>query len=112
MRARPGRSNCLDHRQWRRGLVFRSRPGTVPHRRAHVSAAMSPKTPKSLKSPNPRPTGFSDIDHPILAAPMALISGGRLPAAATSGGGLGLIGGGYGDSGLLPGEFGPAAGPP
>jgi nitronate monooxygenase len=45
-----------------------------------------------------RLTGFFDIEHPILSAPMALISGGRLSAAVTSAGGLGLIGGGYGDS--------------
>src|ERR1700757_645213 len=110
MRARPGRSNCLDHRQWRRGLVFRSRPGTVPHRRAHVSAAMSPKTPKSLKSLKTRLTEFFDIEHPLLAAPRALISAGRLAAAATSGGGLGLIGGGYGDSDWLQREFAVAGG--
>src|SRR5277367_3065921 len=110
MRARPGRSNCLDHRQWRRGLVFRSRPCTVPHRSAQVSAAMSPKTPKSLQSLQTRLTEFFDIEHPILAAPMALISGGRLAAAATSGGGLGLIGGGYGDSDWLQREFALAEG--
>src|ERR1700751_917740 len=113
MRARPGRSNCLDHRQWRRGLVFRSRPGTVPHRRAHMSAAMSPKTPKSLKSLKSlktRLTEFFDIEHPILAAPMAFISGGRLAATATPGGGLGLIGGVYGDSDWLQREFALAEG--
>ena len=70
-----------------------------------MSAAMSPKTPKSLKSLQTRLTEFFDIEHPILAAPMALISGGRLAAAATSGGGLGLIGGGYGDSDWLQREF-------
>jgi nitronate monooxygenase len=52
-----------------------------------------------------RLTEFFGIEHPILAAPMALISGGRLAAAATSGGGLGLIGGGYGDSDWLQREF-------
>jgi len=72
-----------------------------------VIAAMSPKSPKSLKT---RLTEFFDIEHPILAAPMALISGGRLAAAATSGGGLGLIGGGYGDSDWLQREFGLAEG--
>jgi len=75
-----------------------------------VSAAMSPKTPKSLKSLKTRLTEFFDIEHPILAAPMALISGGRLAAAATSGGGLGLIGGGYGDSDWLQREFALAEG--
>ena len=71
---------------------------------------MSPKTPKSLKSLKTRLTEFFDIEHPILAAPMALISGGRLAAAATSGGGLGLIGGGYGDSDWLQREFALAEG--
>ncbi|MDT5045527.1 MAG: nitronate monooxygenase, partial [Mycobacterium sp.] len=62
---------------------------------------------KSLKT---RLTEFFDIEHPILSAPMALISGGRLAAAVTSAGGLGLIGGGYGDSDWLRREFGLAEG--
>jgi nitronate monooxygenase len=57
-----------------------------------------------------RLTEFFGIEHPIVSAPMALISGGRLAAAVTSGGGLGLIGGGYGDSGWLKREFGLADG--
>ena len=57
-----------------------------------------------------RLTEFFDIEHPILSAPMALISGGRLSAAVTSAGGLGLIGGGYGDSDWLQREFGLAEG--
>lgn len=52
-----------------------------------------------------RLTEFFGIEHPILSAPMALISGGRLAAAVTSSGGLGLIGGGYGDSDWLQREF-------
>jgi nitronate monooxygenase len=44
-----------------------------------------------------RLTEFFGIEHPILLAPMAMVSGGRLAAAVTSGGGLGLIGGGYGN---------------
>ncbi len=39
------------------------------------------------------------IEHPILLAPMDLVSGGRLAAAVSHAGGLGLIGGGYGDGG-------------
>lgn len=35
------------------------------------------------------------IEHPVLLAPMAGISGGRLAAAVSAGGGLGLLGGGY-----------------
>ncbi len=52
-----------------------------------------------------RLTEFFGIEHPILAAPMAMISGGRLAAAVTGAGGLGLIGGGYGDSDWLEREF-------
>jgi nitronate monooxygenase len=52
-----------------------------------------------------RLTEFFAIEHPILLAPMAMISGGRLAAAVTSAGGLGLIGGGYGDAGWLQREF-------
>jgi len=55
-----------------------------------------------------RLTEFFGIDHPIVSAPMALISGGRLAAAVSSSGGLGLIGGGYGDSAWLQREFGQA----
>ncbi|GLQ07903.1 NAD(P)H-dependent flavin oxidoreductase [Sneathiella chinensis] len=36
-----------------------------------------------------------DIEHPILLAPMAGVSGGALAAAVSTAGGLGLIGGGY-----------------
>jgi len=57
-----------------------------------------------------RLTEFFGIEHPILSAPMALISGGRLAAAVTSSGGLGFIGGGYGDSDWLQREFGLAEG--
>ena len=37
------------------------------------------------------------IKHPILLAPMDVVSGGRLAAAVSNAGGLGLLGGGYGD---------------
>ncbi len=37
------------------------------------------------------------IEHPVLLAPMDIISGGGLAAAVSHAGGLGLIGGGYGD---------------
>ncbi len=52
-----------------------------------------------------RLTEFVGIEHPILLAPMAGVSGGRLAAAVTSAGGLGLIGGGYGDKDWLEREF-------
>lgn len=51
-----------------------------------------------------------DIEHPILLAPMAGVSGGRLAAAVTAAGGLGLIGGGYGNREWLEGEFTAAGG--
>jgi nitronate monooxygenase len=47
------------------------------------------------------------IQHPILSAPMAFISGGRLAAAVSAAGGLGFIGGGY--CGTLGGDLNFAA---
>lgn len=38
------------------------------------------------------------VAHPIVLAPMDIVSGGRLAAAVSRAGGLGLIGGGYGDA--------------
>ncbi|OHU90523.1 NAD(P)H-dependent flavin oxidoreductase [Mycobacterium talmoniae] len=52
-----------------------------------------------------RLTDFFGIEHPIVLAPMAEISGGRLAAAVTRAGGLGLLGGGYGDADWLRREF-------
>jgi len=46
-----------------------------------------------------------DIEHPVLLAPMAGVSGGALAAAVSEAGGLGLIGGGYGDADWLMREF-------
>jgi nitronate monooxygenase len=57
-----------------------------------------------------RLTEFFAIEQPILLAPMAMISGGRLAAAVTKAGGLGLIGGGYGDAEWLQSEIGQADG--
>jgi len=45
------------------------------------------------------------IEHPVLLAPMAGVSGGALAAAVSRAGGLGLIGGGYGDAYWLVREF-------
>jgi nitronate monooxygenase len=45
------------------------------------------------------------IDHPILLAPMAGVSGGRLAAAVSAAGGLGIIGGGYGNRDWLATEL-------
>jgi nitronate monooxygenase len=41
------------------------------------------------------------LDYPVVSAPMAGVSGGRLAAAVSNAGGLGLVGGGYGDAGWL-----------
>ena len=41
------------------------------------------------------------IRHPILLAPMDVISGARLAAAVSEAGGFGILGGGYGDSAWL-----------
>ena len=49
-----------------------------------------------------RLTDLFGIRHPIVCAPMALVTGGRLAAAVSDAGGLGIIGGGY--AGLLGGE--------
>jgi nitronate monooxygenase len=57
-----------------------------------------------------RLTEFFGIEHPIVSAPMAMASGGKLAAAVTTAGGLGLIGGGYGDSAWLEREFETAGG--
>lgn len=46
-----------------------------------------------------------NIQHPILLAPMAMVSGGALASAVTKAGGLGMIGGGYGDENWLQTEY-------
>jgi nitronate monooxygenase len=45
------------------------------------------------------------IEHPVLLAPMDIVSGGTLAAAVSQAGGLGLIGGGYGDGGWIEREY-------
>lgn len=47
---------------------------------------------------------------PVMLAPMALVSGGRLAAAVTRAGGFGFIGGGYGDRAWLMREIDAAGG--
>lgn len=54
---------------------------------------------------NTRLTKFLDIKYPIISAPMAFASGGKLASAVTNAGGLGLIGGGYGDKVWLEAQF-------
>jgi len=50
-------------------------------------------------------TQMLEIEHPILLAPMDLVSGGKLAAAVTQAGGLGLLGGGYGDGDWIDREW-------
>lgn len=50
------------------------------------------------------------IEHPVLCAPMGVVTGGRLAAAVSAAGGLGLIGGGYGDAAWLEKAFEEAGG--
>lgn len=45
-----------------------------------------------------RLTELLKIDHPVLCAPMAGVTGGKLAAAVSKAGGLGLLGGGYGET--------------
>jgi nitronate monooxygenase len=52
-----------------------------------------------------RLTRMLNIEHPVLLAPMDLVSGGRLAAAVSQAGGLGLLGGGYGDDAWIDREW-------
>jgi nitronate monooxygenase len=52
------------------------------------------------------------IEHPIVSAPMDLVSTAQLATAVSRAGGLGLIGGGYGDQDWLRRELSAAAGTP
>src|SRR5208337_3745907 len=52
-----------------------------------------------------RLTQLLGIVHPVLLAPMDLVSGGRLAAAVSQAGGLGLLGGGYGDGDWMEREW-------
>lgn len=55
-----------------------------------------------------RLTQMLGIEHPVLLAPMDLVSGGRLAAAVSQAGGLGLLGGGDGDGEWIDREWGRA----
>ena len=52
-----------------------------------------------------RLTEILGIEHPVLLAPMDVVSGGRLAAAVSHAGGLGLVGGGYGDGDWIDREW-------
>jgi nitronate monooxygenase len=56
--------------------------------------------------------GLLGIRHPLLSAPMAGVSGGRLAAAMSDAGGLGFVGGGYGDRDWLVEQLALCAGRP
>jgi nitronate monooxygenase len=49
-------------------------------------------------------TGLLGIKHPILLAPMDVVSGARLATAVSNAGGFGILGGGYGERAWLEGE--------
>jgi nitronate monooxygenase len=49
-----------------------------------------------------RLTDQFDLDYPVVCAPMALVTGGKLAGAVSQAGGLGILGGGY--AGMLGGE--------
>src|SRR6266568_2377672 len=51
-------------------------------------------------------TALLGIRHPILLAPMDVISGARLTAAVSNAGGFGILGGGYGEKAWLERETG------
>ena len=55
-----------------------------------------------------RLTEVLGIEHPVLLAPMDVVSGGRLASAVSQAGGLGLLGGGYGDQAWIEREWGRA----
>jgi nitronate monooxygenase len=54
---------------------------------------------------NNRLTRMLELEHPVLLAPMDLVSGGRLAAAVSQAGGLGLLGGGYGKTDWIDREW-------
>ena len=56
-------------------------------------------------STNTSITALLGVKHPILLAPMDLVSGARLTAAVSDAGGLGILGGGYGERGWLEQEI-------
>src|SRR5271163_1240627 len=52
-----------------------------------------------------RLTDLLKVKHPILLAPMDIVSNGRLAATVSQAGGFGIIGGGYGDETWLAREM-------
>ena len=57
-------------------------------------------------------TALLGIQHPILLAPMDIVSGARLTAAVSAAGGFGILGGGYGDRAWLEQETNKLKGTP
>ena len=80
----------------------------IRDRGSAVATAVPERSPR-LDSPRLR-TRFTEafgFQQPIVCAPMALVTGGRLARAVSDAGGLGIVGGGY--AGVLGGEFDLAA---
>jgi len=68
----------------------------------HAAGALADSVTMTFKN---RLTRILDIEHPILLAPMDLVSGGRVAAAVSQAGGLGLLGGGYDDADWIDREW-------
>src|SRR3954453_17648234 len=86
------------HPRHGRGVLPRS--PTAPHRQHARGAVMTLHT---------RFTERFGIEHPIVSAPMDVVSTAELATAVSRAGGLGLIGGGYGDEEWLSRELRAAA---
>lgn len=88
-------------------MVYLAGPLSVAHFAKPRSTAYSitDEMVETIMPVSTRLTQLLRIKHPILLAPMDVVSGGRLAAAVTRAGGLGLIGGGYGDEAWLAHEM-------
>lgn len=77
----------------------------APHRMQPVAAYAAIEGTKQGMAIVNRLTKTLGIKHPILLAPMDVVSGGRLAAAVSHAGGLGILGGGYGDGSWINREW-------
>jgi nitronate monooxygenase len=89
-------------------LPLRSQP--IRYLRAEVSASSTKQAPMnrydvSSEFAPERLARLLGVERPVLLAPMAKVSGGRLAAAVQGGGGHGIIGSGYGDPDWLEQEW-------
>ncbi len=98
------RARCIGRQLVRRPARSRTRSAArgqhdarLCRRRArlHGKAQTEFQRPEILMTLATRLTRRFDIQHPILCAPMGMITGGKLAGAVSSAGGLGILGGGY-----------------